>query len=702
MHLNGGRSAGIPPNSAENSAPNSAGNSVAANSGGPVNSHHGADNSVEPVNNSDPAPEFMGDPSNSAVHARIPSPIPGHFAILLLGPPGAGKSTLAAHLAVRYGLRHLEREQFPSNPAFRAAVRAELGPKVVVRAGVDGRGRAAAAALVRPDLTWMVDAPDDVLLERLRVRDGAVSAVHRRGIRAWRAGQPVVSAAASYVAGGPASLNSYGGGPGGSLNAAAAEFAGVPWLTDLLEVPEQATWPRYMTMPPESAVGSYGAEVEALGWRWRNKPLRWHQRLALRRILEHDAVGELVWLEWLLTMARQCGKSWTLRELAMWRLSLQQRLDEPQQVSHVAYRLRLAASVQRPARMWARTQAGWRTFEAAGSQEVRSPTDDRWLVFAADAIYGESGGQALVDEAWDIEPAHIEDGIEPTIAERRWPQLGIMSTAHPRATALVVDRRMQAIEEPGSRLLVEWSTPPEYDLGDPAGWRLASPHWTAQREKLIGSAYSKALSNRQPPRLGEPTPLESFAAQWLNRWPDKAVSVAGAAGEPLLPDGAWAGAEASPAPDAERWFFAVEDHAGRVTSVAAAGVAPDGRMVAQCYEVEDREQAFGWAAPLACGPVWVGAGVAESRDRPAVPVQTATSGATRSALGLVRMLVRANRLVHPAGMGPVAEQLGVCRVTPSSAGGLRVVSPDRWDLVRCLAWAVAAAEQDRGGSPTVW
>ena len=614
---------------------------------------------------------------------------------------------MARHLSERYRLTHLEREQFSSDPGFRSAVRASVVGRdelVVVRAGVDERARAAAARLVRPTLAWSLDAPDEVLAERLRARDGEFSALHRKGIRRWRVDHPapVVPAAASYVAGTGPSPHSYGPVVGGSLNPAAAEFAGVPWLRDLLVVPEDATWPRFMTAPPAHAVGSYGLELEEHGWRWRKVPLRWWQRLAARRLLEHDDAGELVHLEWLLTLARQGGKSWLLRELAMWRLSLQQRLAEPQSVLHVAYRLRLAASVQRPARMWARTQDGWRTFEAAGSQEVRSPTDDRWMVFAADAIYGESGGQALVDEAWAIEPAAVEDGIEPTMAERRWPQLGIISTAHPRATALVVDRRQQAIEEPGSRLLIEWSTPPEFELGDPVGWRLASPHWSAQRERLVSGAYSKALSNRQPPKLGEPTPLESFAAQWLNRWPTIAVSVQGAAGEPLLADGAWDELELEPAPDAERWFFAVEDHAGKFTSVAAAGVGPDGRVIAQCYAVEDRSAAFAWAAPLACGPIEVGAGVGESRDRPDVPVHVPTSGGTRSALGLLRTLVRGRRLVHPSGMEEVAGQLAGCRVVASPAGGLRVVSPDRWDLVRCLAWAVAAAEQDRSGSPSIW
>ncbi len=48
---------------------------------------------------------------------------------LVYGPPGAGKSTFARTL----GFKVLEREQFPSDAAFKRAVRAHQGEVAVVR-----------------------------------------------------------------------------------------------------------------------------------------------------------------------------------------------------------------------------------------------------------------------------------------------------------------------------------------------------------------------------------------------------------------------------------------------------------------------------------------------------------------------------------------------------------------------------------------
>jgi len=99
-----------------------------------------------------------------------------------------------------------------------------------------------------------------------------------------------------------------------------------------------------------------------------------------------------------------------------------------------------------------------------------------------------------VDEAWRIDPKVVSEALEPTLSERKWSQLGLISTAHSRPTALMIDRRLAAIDDP-SVLLMEWSAAPGCELDDIDEWRLASPHWHPKRESLIRRALTRALAS---------------------------------------------------------------------------------------------------------------------------------------------------------------------------------------------------------------
>ena len=57
---------------------------------------------------------------------------------------------------------------------------------------------------------------------------------------------------------------------------------------------------------------------------WTGKPLRWFQKLIAYRMLEHDRLGHLVWEQVIVSMARQVGKSYLLRLLALWRMHSRQ------------------------------------------------------------------------------------------------------------------------------------------------------------------------------------------------------------------------------------------------------------------------------------------------------------------------------------------------------------------------------------------
>ena len=136
------------------------------------------------------------------------------------------------------------------------------------------------------------------------------------------------------------------------------------------------------------------------------------------RLLEVDATGALVWETLVLSTARQVGKSWLLRELMLWRIHQGERFGEPQLVLHTAKDLAVCREVQRPARAWGHRQEGYTVREANGHEEIETPEGGRWIIRGRGSIYGYSASLAAVDEAWKVSPEVVEDGIEPTMAER--------------------------------------------------------------------------------------------------------------------------------------------------------------------------------------------------------------------------------------------------------------------------------------------
>src|SRR5262245_13588533 len=62
----------------------------------------------------------------------------------------------------------------------------------------------------------------------------------------------------------------------------------VAWLDELRVPPDNATWPRLMTVPHPRAVGSLGPAFIAWAEQRSGRPLRWWQRLVATRLLEVD------------------------------------------------------------------------------------------------------------------------------------------------------------------------------------------------------------------------------------------------------------------------------------------------------------------------------------------------------------------------------------------------------------------------------
>jgi hypothetical protein len=473
----------------------------------------------------------------------------------------------------------------------------------------------------------------------------------------------------------------------------------VPWLAGLRRPPEDASWPRLMSVPHRRAVGSLGPEFIESAEARSGRPLRWWQRLVAVRVLEVDEAGELVWETVVLSMPRQLGKSWLLRELCLWRIHQGGRFGEPQDVMHTGKDLAVCKEVQRPARVWAKARPEYRVREVNGQEEIELLSDgSRWMLRAKEAVYGYSVSMAAADEAWKVRASSIEEGLEPTMVERSQPQLLLVSTAHRLATSLMLGRRKLALaglESGDGELLIEWSAPADADLDDLAAWRQASSHWSPRREHTIAKQLEAARSGTlDDPE--EPDPVASFRAQWLNQWPRKIVEPSGGT-EPLLPAGLWADrAQAGVASSGPIWV-ALEDDYGLGAAVAAVGRLEDGRLEVDAWRCDDWDTAVAEVLRLgASRPIrqlLVGASLLDRVPPGTVPTPQRAGGTeTRTGLALLRDLAVNGQIVHDVTTFELDDALQVAQVREAPTG-LFLVARGQTHLVRAAVWAVQGAHR---------
>jgi len=568
------------------------------------------------------------------------------------------------------------------------------------RAGaIEGNQLRAAIALVQAQRASLTQSKDVDFLTRGSEQDPAIQVASLSGIHAGQEGghgRSNLSLAKEHARSSELIRTP---GPDDSV------WDNAPWLDRFRDVPPDATWPRLMSLPHPDAVGSYGEELcDQFAMRHNGAALRWWQQLAGTRILEHAADGRLVWMEYLVTVARQVGKSWLLRELAFWRLRHGAERWGEQLVLHTGKDMGILRTVLRPAQAWAQGQ-GWnvsRNNMEPGISTRPHMEGSVWVIKAKDAVYGQGAGNPMVDEAWDVAGTVVDDGALPTMVEQPSPQLGLWSTAHRRATGLVLQRRRAALEHidtPRRLLLLEWSAAADRDHGDVAGWREASPHWTEQREQLVSDAWDR-VRRGESVDPEEPDPMASFDTQWLNRWPAVNLLREDDPDELIATPEQWtACADADAAPDPLRLLVvAVEDDLGRGAAAAAAALTPDGRIVVGGHWFTDLREAVDWAedTALAAEDAVLLAG-ASLLDHPELEdldltVEPAGSVETRAALPQVRALVRARKLAHDGDAELAASVLGA-RVPPNVTGDAMLIRGDA--LLRCVAWTVHRAHRER-------
>lgn len=475
----------------------------------------------------------------------------------------------------------------------------------------------------------------------------------------------------------------------------------VPWLEALRPAPADGTWPRLMTVPHPRAVGSLGEAFCELALERSGRPLRWWQQLVAARLLEVDAEGRLCWEAAIVTTARQVGKSWLLRELCLWRIHQAERFGEPQDVLHTGKDLAVCKEVQRPARVWAKARPTfYRVREVNGQEEIERLEDgSRWMLRAKDAVYGYAVSLAAVDEGWKVPAASVDEGLTPTMAEREQPQLLLCSTAHRKATGLILDRRGAALgelETGNGELLIEWSAPRDAELDELEAWRLASPHWTPRRERLIAGAHARMLAGEIVDDPDEPNAVESFRAQWLNQWPVRRLEPTGPT-EPLLPAGVWADlVEASPRAVGPVWV-GLEDDYGLGAAVACARRTEDDRLEVDGWLRADWDSAIADVSVLGdtqtIRRVLVGASLVDRLPAPLRRIAEPRGGsATRTGLALLRDLALGGVLVHDEITDELDDALAIAHVREAPAG-LFLVGKGPVHLVKALVWAIAGAHR---------
>jgi hypothetical protein len=471
-----------------------------------------------------------------------------------------------------------------------------------------------------------------------------------------------------------------------------------PWLQPFLDVPDNASPPLWMSRPPEDAVCSYGwSECSHLGeapdaitWieTTEKKTLRWWQRLAIVRQLEHREDGSLCAREVLESAPRRAGKSLRLRGVILWRMEHGLALfGETQTVVHTGNNMPICREVQRGAWVWAKATK-WTVLKGLGTEAIESDKGDRWLVRSQDSVYGYDVHLGAVDEAWDVKPDTVSEGLEPATLERPSPQLHITSTAHRRASSLMRGRLSTALvaDDPKVLLLV-WAAPYGSDPGDPEVWRAASPHWSEDRRSLIASKHAKALAGENDPELDDPDPMAGFASQYLNIWrlSDRRES----RGDGVTTADEWS-ALTVPRPTTPPTSAAIESWFSDGVSLALGWTVAD-RAVVSVSDHPDIESAVSELRLSGFkGRATVGSSL---KDDPALRGVRLTpgEGRTGAAATELRNLLREEGLWHDGGDHLTGQVLEL-RTVPG-ADGPRVSSKGRADGAKAAVWAAQSARK---------
>ena len=485
--------------------------------------------------------------------------------------------------------------------------------------------------------------------------------------------------------------------------------------------------PRWQTPLPDGVAGSWGPDVAA----WAERELRivldrW-QRRALNRALVYGADGRLLHRIYLISTARQNGKTALVRALIGWALTA---LDTPEWryilgVAHdraqarIPYSAVLADLAPMARRLGPTARGGLALTRYLGIRSAMYGRHREYHVAsreAANAIRGLSVDLAPFDEIRTQVTEDVWAALEPTTTAR--PEalvLGISTAGNDRSVILRTwwERGRRIIEgaEPAAGFGMTWYAAPD-DLApdDPRAWRAANPSIADGR--ITEQVIAESMRSVGP---------ATFRMERLNLWADAA--------DEWLPPGLWA-ATAAPQPDpvpaGARIVLGVDVvPTWRRASVAVAIALPDrtwvgvagelvaGRTLAAAVSPADlvglvdrlaaawKPSAIAWSASAAAHPhleAW-----AQVTRRPPVRPIAMTTRHVKGASELLRSELVGGRLAHPD--DPLlAQQSRAARPSAPIEGGdwylaVRAATGDV-DALRACAWAAWAAIAPPDPDPT--
>jgi phage terminase large subunit-like protein len=475
--------------------------------------------------------------------------------------------------------------------------------------------------------------------------------------------------------------------------------------------------PRWQTPLPADWAGSWGPDVELFARRVLNIRLDRWQRKAMNRALLYRADGTLCHRVYLISAARQQGKSAMVRALIGWALTARDMPDwqrilglaHDRAQARIPYEAVMADLGPLAARYGRAERGGLSITRYLG---IRSRMHGRYREYhtgsreAADSVRSQTNDLGVFDEVRTQRDWRTWAALEPTTTARPDPLIWAISTAGDDRSVLLRswwERGLRIIDgaEPMTDFGMTWYAAPENAAPDSRHAIVAANPAVAE-----GRIPLRAIMTAVGTSGGADTAM--FRNERLNLWVD--------AVDEWLPPGVWV-QRIGPQPErdgrvilavetATSWrrasvVVAVPSDVGAWVGIAAERRAEDMMPAAPSLSPADLIAAVGEAAAT-----WKPAGIAyvrtaaaaehierwcEDNDVPSIPLGP---GDMRKASELFRAELIGGRLTHPD--DPLlAQQVRTVRPSgPMDSGSWYLsVKESRGDVdaVRAAAWAAWAA-----------